>query len=110
MAETIFQLKNRSVGVLPAADIDTHFYNQPNFDANQSSVEYLLIRRTNDPDYDEGTLAHNSLATKDNRNSIFSGYTSLPGGINNYGENSLDAVVRNTFEQTGYDLSDHDKF
>lgn len=46
----------------------------------------------------------------DNRNSVFAGYTSLPGGVNSYGENSLDSVVRHTYEQTGLDLTDHSKF
>ncbi|CAI2366190.1 unnamed protein product [Moneuplotes crassus] len=102
MAKTILELKNRSVGVLPAADIDSHFYSQPDFSPSDCSVEYLLLRRTNDPDYNE--------ESKDNRDTIFQGYTSLPGGVHIYGENSLDAVVRNTYEQTGYDLTDHEKF
>ncbi len=54
IAKTILELKNRSVGVLPSADIDTHFYAQPDFDPSDSSIEYLILRRTNDPNYSEG--------------------------------------------------------
>lgn len=103
IADTIWNLKNRSVGYLPAEEIDNHFRNQYGFDTYGASVEYLVLRRAKDSQIED-------IDDKDNRNNVFAGYTSLPGGVNNYGENSLDSVVRNTYEQTGYDLTDHTKF
>jgi 8-oxo-dGTP pyrophosphatase MutT (NUDIX family) len=103
IAKSMFELKNQNVGYLPSEDIDAHFRNQTGFDSNDCSVEYLVIRRAKKEGVEDPDL-------EDNRNSVFSGYTSLPGGINYYGENSLDAVVRNTYEQTGIDLTDHSMY
>ena len=50
IAKSIFELKNRSIGYLPAEDIDDHFHLQPRFDPLNSSVEYLIIRRNKDND------------------------------------------------------------
>jgi 8-oxo-dGTP pyrophosphatase MutT (NUDIX family) len=47
---------------------------------------------------------------EETKTTIFSGYTSLPGGVHTFGENELDAAVRHTYEQTGIDLSDHTKY
>jgi 8-oxo-dGTP pyrophosphatase MutT (NUDIX family) len=88
------------VGYLPAEEIDNNFRNQYGFDTYEASVEYLVLRRAKDSKIED-------IDDKDNRNNVFAGYTSLPGGVNNYGENSLDSVVRNTYEQTGYDLKNY---
>lgn len=106
IADTFFKLKNQNVGFLPADVIDNHFRGQPGFDPNGASVEYLVVRRNKE----ESLPKKEGPSPKDNRNTVFAGYTSLPGGVGNYGENGLDAVVRNTYEQTGYDLTDHTKF
>lgn len=54
IAKTIKELKNRSVGVLPADDINKHFNLQPGFESHNASVEYLILRRNKDPDNKDG--------------------------------------------------------
>lgn len=89
---------------LLGADINEHFMNQKGIDLDDCVVEYLVVKRP------KTSVTSEEADEKDDRNHVFDGCTSLPGGVNYYGENSLDAVVRNTYEQTGYDLSDHALF
>lgn len=105
IADSFFKLKNKSVAYLPSDDIDMHFQTQDGFDSYDSSVEFLLLRRNKDPE-----IINDNIDEHDNRSNVFAGYTSLPGGVSNYGESSLDAVVRHTYEQTGIDLTDHEKY
>jgi hypothetical protein len=56
IADTFFELKNRSVGYLSAEDIDSHFKSQPGFESSGSSVEYLLIRRNKEPEHNKGIV------------------------------------------------------
>lgn len=109
--ETYKVLKNKSVGYLPADEIDAHFKSQKGFSTEGAAVEYLVVRRTmNDQTYDVNSDSEDNMDIKNNTHNAFAGYTSLPGGLVNYGENALDAVVRTTYEQTGFDLTDHTKF
>ena len=48
IADSFFEMKNRSVGYLPASDIDNHFLAQPGFETHGASVEYLVVRRNKD--------------------------------------------------------------
>ena len=86
-------------------DIHEHFLGQEGFSSDDVSVEYLLIKRAK-----ETSIYEEESKSDKNTDDVFAGFASLPGGINNFGENALDAVVRNTFEQTGYDLTDHENF
>lgn len=109
--ETYKKLKNKSVGYLPAEEIDEHFKSQKGFSTEGAIVEYLVIRRTMyEQNLDEDSNVEITSDDKNNTHHAFAGYTSLPGGLVTYGENGLDAVVRTTYEQTGYDLTDHTKF
>ena len=86
-------------------DLHEHFLSQEGFHPEDVLVEYLLIKRAKDNSFSgEGN------DTVEKSSNVFAGLASLPGGTNNFGENNLDAVVRNTFEQTGYDLTDHENF
>ena len=54
IANTILELKNRSVGVLPADDINNHFHSQSHFESHNVSVEYLILRRNKVSKTEEG--------------------------------------------------------
>lgn len=98
ISKSLLEVKNMSVGYLPAKYIDEHFKAQ-NIDLENASVEYLVIRR-----------AKSSTPIEDNKENVFAGYSSFPGGVGVYGETSMDSVVRNTYEQTGIDLTDHENY
>lgn len=96
--EIMLDMKNQTIGYLPAKDIDTHF-RQNILDFKDVSVEYLVIRRSK-----------KNIDINTDRDNVFSGYTSFPGGVQLYCETSLDSVIRNTYIQTGIDLTDHEKY
>jgi 8-oxo-dGTP pyrophosphatase MutT (NUDIX family) len=94
---TMLELKNRSIGFMPSKHIDDHF--RANLDVNDVSVEYLVIRRSK-----------TEVQIEDNKDNVFAGYSSFPGGLCEYGETAMDAVIRNTYEQTGVDLTDNQEY
>lgn len=97
-------LKNQSVGFLDGQAIQDHFLSQDGFDGKDVSVEYFIIRRSRD------SLEDVDIDEIDNREAVFAGHTSFPGGVHSFGETSLDSVVRNTYQQTGIDLTDRERY
>ena len=77
---------------LSTTELEEYFQSQPDFNPDDVEVQIFYIKRG------------------DSLEDRFAGHIAFPGGKQDSGETLLDAAVRETYEEVGFDLADPTKF